>query len=68
MTTLKILQKYHDIVSSTVKKKSARVPPSYFKVDAAWETTANRFPSRQISTQKHLALHGMIEELHDTNR
>ena len=45
-TTLKILvQKYHDIFSTTVKRKSARVPPLDIKVDAAWETTANRLPS-----------------------
>ena len=67
-TTLKILvQKYHDIFSTTVKGKSARVPPLDFTVDAAWETTANRLPSRQISPEKHLALHGMIEELLDLN-
>ena len=41
--TLRILkQKYHDIFSTTVKGKSARVPPFDFKVDAAWETTANK--------------------------
>ena len=49
-TTLNILvQKYHDIFSTTVKGNLARVPPLDFKVDAAWETTANRLPSRQIS-------------------
>ena len=67
-TTLKILvQKYHDKFSTTVKGKSARVPPLDFTVDAAWETTANRLPSRQISPEKHLALHGMIEELLELN-
>ena len=39
-TTLIILvQKYHDIFSTTVKEKSARALQLDFKVDAAWETT-----------------------------
>jgi len=63
-TTLKILmQKHHDVFSATLKGKSARVPPLDFKVDAAWETTADRLPL----PEKHLALHEMIEELLDLN-
>jgi len=66
--TLNILvQNYHDIFSTTVKKKSDRVPSLDFKNDAAWETTANRLPSRQISLKKHLGLHGVIEELQGLN-
>ena len=51
--------------NTTVKGKSDRVPLFDFKADAAWETTANRLPSRQILHEKHLALHGMIKELLD---
>jgi hypothetical protein len=62
-----LVQLFKDIFSTTVKGKSAKVPPLDFNVDAAWETTANRLPSRLISPEKHLALHGMIEELLDLN-
>ena len=61
------MQKYHNIFSTTVKEKSARAPTLDFKVDAAWELTANRLTSRKLSPEIHLALHGMIEELLDLN-
>ena len=45
-----LIKEYDDIFSYSVKGKSMAVPPMQFEVDK--ESSDNRLPSRQISTEK----------------
>ena len=52
--------------SYSVKGKAMDVPPMEFTIDhSKWETNQNRAPSRHVSTEKHVALDALLDNLLD---
>jgi hypothetical protein len=61
-----LIQEYSDIFSYSVKGKAMDVPPMEFTIDhSKWETNQNRAPSRHVSTEKHVAVDALLDNLLD---